>query len=151
MSRKRRQFKRKNKFIRNNAPANKCKQPRCKEKLAGATKYCLKHWCAILRNNNHGKKKAAFNVDFYQIWQDQKGKCAVTGVELIPGKTASLDHITSLSRGGTNSRENLQFVHIMVNMMKQDLMPDEFRKQLRVILPKLQSYIDKYDEQNKTV
>jgi len=143
MRHKRRYFKKKNR-VRNNAPSDgKCKQPRCKDKIIGETKYCLKHWCAILRNNNHGKKKAAFNVDFFEIWQDQKGKCAVTGIELIPGKTASLDHINPLSRGGTNSRENLQFVHISVNCMKQNMTPEEFLEQLKQLLPKLQGFVDK--------
>jgi 5-methylcytosine-specific restriction endonuclease McrA len=132
---------------RNDAPASKCKQSRCKEKIAGATKYCLKHWCAILRNNNHGKKKAAFNVDFFDIWQSQKGKCAVTGIELIPGKTASLDHINPLSRGGTNSRENLQFVHIAINTMKQNLTSDEFLELLKQLLPKLQGFVDRQKEE----
>jgi hypothetical protein len=141
---RKRAYKYKKKYrVRNNAPAGKCKQSRCKEQLAGATKYCLKHWCAILRNNNHGKKKAAFNVDFLEIWQDQKGRCAVTGIELIPGKTASLDHILSLSRGGTNGRENLQFVHIAVNCMKQDLTSEEFLELLKQLLPKLQGFVDR--------
>lgn len=149
MRHKRRYFKKKNKYRdRNNAPADgKCKQPRCKDKITGETKYCLKHWCAILKNNNHGKKKAAFNVDFFEIWQDQKGKCAVTGIPLIPGKTASLDHTIPLSRGGTNSRENLQFVHISVNSMKQNMTPEEFLEQLKQLLPKLQGFVDRKQQE----
>ena len=147
MLRKRRYHKRPKRF-NNNAPSNgKCKQPRCKEKITGETNYCLKHWCAILRNNNHGKKKAAFNVDFFEIWQEQKGKCAITGLDLIPGRTASLDHVKPLSRGGTNRRENLQFVHTMVNSMKQNLMMTEFIEQLKQLLPKLQGFVDKQQKE----
>lgn len=145
--RKKRHFKRRyRKQVRNDnkIEVGLCGHGRCQEKLVGDTKYCLKHWCSILKNNNHGKKKVRFDTDLLEIWKEQEGKCYITGIKLIPGRTASLDHITPLSRGGGNDKENLKFVHIAVNCMKSDSTLKEFSKMIKEIAPKLLEYSDKF-------
>lgn len=49
-----------------------------------------------------------------------------SGRRLVPGQNASLDHLVPRSRGGTDTLENLQWVDLKVNLMKTDLMHDEF-------------------------
>ena len=113
----------------------------CKSPLAGETKYCLKHWLALLKNNNHGNLKENKELDLLDLWNEQQGRCKILGVKLIPGKTASLDHILPISKGGTNKKENLQFIHIALNCMKQDQTPNEFNLLLKQIVPILTEYI----------
>lgn len=113
----------------------------CKAPLAGETRYCLNHWLALLKNNNHGKLKENKELSLLDIWTEQKGRCKITGIKLIPGNTASLDHIVPISKGGTNKRENLQFIHIALNCMKQDKTEEEFKTLLKLLLPSLNEYI----------
>lgn len=60
------------------------------------------------------------------LWDEQQGKCAVTGEKLVPGVNASLDHIVPVSRGGTSEKGNLRWVTSTINHMKWDLTDDEF-------------------------
>lgn len=60
------------------------------------------------------------------LWEKQRGLCALTGVEIVPGETASLDHILPRSRGGTDDLKNLQWVEFHINIAKRDLTPTEF-------------------------
>jgi hypothetical protein len=62
------------------------------------------------------------------IWNKQDGKCALSGLELIPGTNASIDHIIPKSKGGTNDISNLQWVLTIINSGKLDLSDDEFIK-----------------------
>lgn len=124
------------------AEEGKCRRSyTCNSPLAGETQYCLKHWLELLKNNNHGKLKNNKDLNLLELWKEQKGRCKVTGVQLIPGRTASLDHVLPVSRGGTNKRENLQFVHIAINCMKQNNTQEEFIKLLKQLLPSLNEYI----------
>ena len=120
----------------------KCRRSKlCNNPLAGTTPYCLQHWCDLIKNNNHGKSHSPFEFNLKELWEEQKGKCGILGIPLIPGRTASLDHIVPLSRGGTNTRDNLQFIHIALNCMKQDHTPEEFNTLLKQIVPILSDYI----------
>jgi len=44
----------------------------------------------------------------------------------VPVNEISLDHIVPVSRGGTNARENLQWIDLQCNLMKGALSHDEF-------------------------
>jgi hypothetical protein len=68
------------------------------------------------------------------VYEQQQGRCAYTGIELIPGLTASLDHIIPTSRGGTHDESNLQWVTKQINCMKTDMTHDEFLAMCQLIL-----------------
>jgi hypothetical protein len=55
----------------------------------------------------------------------QNYRCALSGVKLIPSK-AEVDHIVPLSKGGSNSIDNLQWVHKVINRMKGNMSQDDF-------------------------
>lgn len=61
-----------------------------------------------------------------RLWEQQKGFCAITGELLIPGSTASLDHIVPRDKGGLTVEGNLQWVLYDVNIAKAALHHDEF-------------------------
>lgn len=115
----------------------------CKEPLIGKTPYCLDHWCEVLQNTKHynsKRNKLFFNVK--ELWEEQKGRCAITNVELIPGINASLDHIIPIAKGGTNSKNNMRFIHKSLNGFKNDLTENEFKTLLKSLLPQLQLYVN---------
>ncbi|MHB8815783.1 MAG: HNH endonuclease, partial [Steroidobacteraceae bacterium] len=70
------------------------------------------------------------------LWDEQRGRCAVTGDVLIPGVTASIDHIIPKSRGGSSNKGNLRWVLFRINQIKWDMTHDEFvatcRKVVRI-------------------
>lgn len=48
-----------------------------------------------------------------------KGKnCGICGK--APTKKMTIDHIIAKSKGGTNSRKNLQYAHLLCNRLKSD-------------------------------
>lgn len=60
-----------------------------------------------------------------QIVEQQNYQCALTGRHLTP-KNAELDHVVPRSKGGTNERENLQWLHKQVNRAKGTMTQSEF-------------------------
>lgn len=70
----------------------------------------------------------------------QNYRCIYSGITLQVGINASVDHILAKSKGGKNHIENLQWVHIWINKMKNDLPHDEFIKQLNTFTIELSSY-----------
>jgi hypothetical protein len=52
--------------------------------------------------------------------------CPYTGIRLVLGQNATLDHIIPKSKGGTNTLDNLQWVHEWINWMKHDSPHDVF-------------------------
>ncbi len=66
-----------------------------------------------------------------QLFEDQKGVCPYTNIKIELGKNAALDHIVPKSKGGTNDIDNLQWVHLWINKMKNDTPDDEFQVELK--------------------
>ena len=62
---------------------------------------------------------------------EQKGICPYTGMKLRIGVDASVDHVIPKSRGGTNDMENIQWVHVWINWMKNDTPKGEFVSKLK--------------------
>lgn len=71
--------------------------------------------------------------DVRKIFRMQKGMCAYCRVSLKKVKT-HVDHITALSRGGTNDRSNLQLLCKPCNLTKSARDPIEFAQSLGRLL-----------------
>lgn len=69
-----------------------------------------------------------------RIWTRQDGLCAYTGEKLIPGKNASVDHITPVFHAGATTEENLQWVTRQINLMKSSMPHKEFLAMCRKVL-----------------
>lgn len=64
--------------------------------------------------------------DLKKLFIQQEQKCPYTGVQLIIGENASLDHIIPKSKGGSDHNNNLQWVCKWINTAKSDLTREEF-------------------------
>jgi 5-methylcytosine-specific restriction endonuclease McrA len=60
----------------------------------------------------------------FWLWHKQRGRCAMTGRRL--DRSAELDHIIPVSKGGHNHPDNLQWLAPEVNQCKNDMTVDEF-------------------------
>lgn len=109
-----------------------CQRPK------GNNHVCFKGYGGIHRQLFNRWKQSAecrgieFNITIKQAWNlfiKQKGKCAISGLEITLGKsykemsTASLDRINS-TKGYTI--DNIQWVHRYVNVMKNDFVQKDF-------------------------
>lgn len=113
---------------------------KCQEAPIGKQRFCLWHWCKGLTLADL-RAKAQFTPDeLLALWHSQGGKCAITGVELIPGETAQLDHIHPIARGGSPKIENLRYLHELVNKLKWDKTDSELRLLLQPLLPGLTAW-----------
>lgn len=86
-------------------------------------KICAKCWFKSRASDLGNRQKW---IDYYQIWNKQNRKCPFLNIDLVPGKNLSIDHITPISRNGSNDISNLRMVDINVNRMKGNLMDEEF-------------------------
>jgi 5-methylcytosine-specific restriction endonuclease McrA len=84
---------------------------------------------------------ARFNLRSGRQWKEletlfetQNGKCAVTGIPLELGSTASVDHIIPRCKGGPEDITNVRFVHLWINVMKKDLPEEDFINKLDIWL-----------------
>lgn len=59
------------------------------------------------------------------LLERQSYRCALTGIELTP-ETASLDHCTPISRGGSHDIDNIQIITQRVNAAKGTMTTEEF-------------------------
>jgi hypothetical protein len=92
---------------------------------------CLDCWFIVETATNLGDSKR---------WQEVKAlffannsSCVYTGVKLIPGINAWLDHIIPVSKGGPLILENIQWVDADVNKMKYNRTHDEFLEFCKII------------------
>ena len=99
-----------------------CKNPVVKNNKS----YCEKHLVSMMASRHLGSKKMyGFLID---LLLKQRHRCAYTGVELIIGENASIDHIKSKAKNLElfNDSSNVQWVDIRVNLMKRELHEIEF-------------------------
>lgn len=94
--------------------------------------------------------------DIIQLWIDQKGMCALTGVELdwkaTPGsgrgqkdiKAPSLDRIDSQ---GNYTLDNIQIVSVVANIMKNELPESLFVKMCRKVVEHAGTKVEKREHQ----
>ena len=102
-------------------------------------KLCLICWFKVMARL-HTKATKNYTV-LKLLWEQQEGRCAYTGEQLIPANTASVDHKIPVSRDGTSNISNLQWVSKRINSMKSDLTHDEFIALCRRIGPPLDANV----------
>jgi hypothetical protein len=97
----------------------------------------LTYFASVKRGASGGKGRKAIEFDVtiedmaYQLDEVQKGKCNLSGLPIsIYDKTASLDRIDS-SKGYT--KENIQWLHKDVNMMKRHYSEQYFMHLVREV------------------
>jgi 5-methylcytosine-specific restriction endonuclease McrA len=61
----------------------------------------------------------------WSLWKQQRGKCALTG-RILNSKNSELDHVIPRSKGGTEERSNLRWLHRDVNQAKRALSDSTF-------------------------
>jgi hypothetical protein len=89
-----------------------------------------------------GRRSIPFSITIeyiWKIWQSQKGKCALSGIEIELPRTNSVRGTASLDRidsGCGYVEGNIQWVHKDVNLMKGKLGQDRFLKLCHLIASK---------------
>lgn len=71
--------------------------------------------------------------DRIEIWMHQKKRCALCRGKLR-FEDAAADHITPLSKGGTNDRRNIQMAHGKCNSKKYNMDPIVFARRIGLLL-----------------
>lgn len=119
----------------------------------GLGNLCLASWHRIVGTTNHGKdssrkRKIALKITIHQAWErflEQRGRCALTGLELDWNKYLGMDatgrksyHWGSASLDRINSRKgytinNIQWVHKDVNLMKWEFDEIDFKNWCRLV------------------
>jgi hypothetical protein len=132
-----------------------CKQAiYCGRPQIGKSIFCLDHWIQSISRGYTNKKNRLEPLDkkmVKSIWEEQKGLCKVTGAVLIPGDTATLDHIIPVSRGGQGTKNNLRFVHSGVNAFKKTLSEEDFASLILNIGPSLLEWSRNYFNPEATI
>lgn len=64
-------------------------------------------------------------AELRRMWERQNGRCGITGQPLTT-KTATIDHIVPIARGGSNDLDNLRWANKTPNHAKGNLLDDEF-------------------------
>jgi len=104
--------------------------------LIGSSRYCLEHWL----DRTYVRKTNRFNAtveELKALWDKQSGRCSITNAILVPGKNVSLDHIIPADKKGTNTIENLRFIHYNINLLKHNMSDIELKSILNEIGPSL--------------
>ena len=109
-----------------------CSEP----SIPGGGNYCRTHWL------DNGAKKYGFTREQYPaLWEKlekQQFRCYYTGIELIPGVNASLDHKKPRSKGGDmNDLDNCVWCDRLINAFKNDLTDEEFVERCRQVVNRL--------------
>ena len=104
----------------------------CKDS-ASVGLFCFTHWLKNL-GVAHGLGNKKGIAILRALWDEQGGRCAVTGEVLIPGSTASIDHAIPKSRGGSSDKSNLRWVLLNINRIKWDMTHDEFVATCRKVI-----------------
>lgn len=99
----------------------------CREKvIEGSNLHCEKHYYSFTAYRHLGTKKMANFIR--EKLESQNFKCAYSGINLVLGINASVDHIKSRVRYPDlqNEPTNIHWVDIRINLMKRELDEEEF-------------------------
>ena len=89
------------------------------------------------------KRRTFTKPEKWQVYAKCNAKCAICGKYLKFSKM-TIDHITPLSRGGTNEISNLQAACLSCNRSKCDMTPAEFFGKLISVACNSKMQIAKY-------
>ena len=108
----------------------------CSAPSTHASNYCRVHWLEGIA------KKYGFTREQYPaLWEkleQQQFRCYYTGVELVPGINASLDHRIPRSRGGDpRDMDNCVWCDRLINAFKNELTDAEFIERCRLVVERL--------------
>jgi hypothetical protein len=95
----------------------------CIEAALNGHHLCLRCYTKSVSSRHLGTKKRWQEI--LDLFNKQNGKCALSGLPLILGVNADLDHIVPQSRGGSNDLSNLQWVLESVNKFKNHSLESE--------------------------
>ena len=104
----------------------------CGQPIAVGNRVCEDCWFKEISKGNTGTPKNWLIIK--EILLRQNYECAYTGKKLVIGVNASIDHIVPTTKGGNNFIENLQWVDIKINRMKNDMSHQEFISTIKLIL-----------------
>lgn len=84
--------------------------------------------CLMCSLNNSVRKHSCADktTELLELFNQQQGKCTYTGLPIVIGESASIDHKNPSSKGGTNDLSNLHWVHTGINRLKGTMNHDEF-------------------------
>ena len=88
-------------------------------------KLCDLCYCQSVSANRFNLNTRASGQSLLDKFHSQKGRCAISGAQMILGKDCDLDHIIPTSRGGENTLDNAQWVLSACNRMKDNLLEKE--------------------------
>ena len=97
-----------NKCVKCGSP-NILEETNCKDRI---TRYCEPCFFKNISNKNFRTTKRW--KELRDILIGQNYGCAYSGVQLIPGVNAQLDHLVARNNGGDNHMENLQWVILLL-------------------------------------
>ena len=69
-----------------------------------------------------------------KLFEQQSGLCKYSGRTLILQENCELDHIMPKAKGGSDSLNNLQWLHRSINKMKYDFTESEFGELIQDIV-----------------
>lgn len=104
----------------------------CRKAKTYASLYCRQHWLANVARKY--KFPAERIDDLWAVLERQQFRCYYTGLALVPGDNASLDHRIPRSRGGgLGDIANCVWADRAINAFKGDQTEDEFVARCRAI------------------
>lgn len=101
----------------------------CEKDRLSTSKYCLECWVAnpLKRKLRLPKEEISALVPLLiKKLEDSEYSCFYTGLQLVPGLNASIDHRNPRRKGGTNDISNLEWVHVSINNLKADRTEKQF-------------------------
>lgn len=105
----------------------------CGKEPIGSSRFCEQHFYKNNAFRHLGSKKLSKVLE--DKFNAQGGKCAYTGLPLMLGENASVDHIKSIALFPESKHDpnNVQWVDITVNMMKREMREGSFLQLIRLI------------------
>lgn len=116
---------------------------KCKKERLATSKFCLYHFIySIVNKWKIPKDKIEQTIEgLINKLEDSEYCCHYSGLKIVPGFSASVDHRIAQSKGGTHELSNLVWCHSQINRMKGSLSEKEFINCSANILVEL-NYLD---------